>query len=134
MLVGHLYIFLGEMSVQVFCPFFHKVNPPGNSESWQSVNVRKSVNRCHSSSYGNKVTMTIKSKAQLWTAGSEDFVKKDQVRGPCQEASWAEYLRVPSPAQLVDTLQHPGRSHREKGSHSAWQWLLCTCDRWPILR
>ena len=22
MLVGHLYIFLGEMSVQVFCPFF----------------------------------------------------------------------------------------------------------------
>ena len=22
MLVGHLYIFLGEMSIQVFCPFF----------------------------------------------------------------------------------------------------------------
>ena len=25
MLVGHLHIFLGEMSVQVFCPFFHWV-------------------------------------------------------------------------------------------------------------
>ena len=24
-LVGHLYIFLGEMSIQVFCPFFHWV-------------------------------------------------------------------------------------------------------------
>ena len=25
MLVGHLYIFLGEMSIQVFCPFSHWV-------------------------------------------------------------------------------------------------------------
>ena len=25
MLVGHLYIFLGKMSIQVFCPFFHWV-------------------------------------------------------------------------------------------------------------
>ena len=24
-LFGHLYIFLGEMSIQVFCPFFHWV-------------------------------------------------------------------------------------------------------------
>jgi len=24
-LVGHLYLFLGELSIQVFCPFFHCV-------------------------------------------------------------------------------------------------------------
>ena len=25
MLAGHLYIFLGEMSLQVFCPFFNRI-------------------------------------------------------------------------------------------------------------
>lgn len=32
-------------------------------------------------------------------------MKEDKVRGPCQEANGAEYLRVSSPAWLKDTLQ-----------------------------
>ena len=32
-------------------------------------------------------------------------MKEDKVRGTCQEADRAEYLRVPSPAWLKDTLQ-----------------------------